>query len=135
MSLAATNTCVLFSVMLPWILRSVLPEIGSAVESAVRWFEKKGADSPGPACLGRTVTNDKPPALRDGSDKTASPESGKSIYQPLWLDQFKAGVSAATVTTPSVLRVYARRTKVLVSTVLTRAKDGAPARLRRSQMP
>src|SRR6218665_948620 len=135
MSLAVTTTFVLFNMMLPWRSRSALPAIGSTVENAVRWFAKQGADSPVTTSLGRTVTNDKTPASRNGSDRTASPGPGKSIYQPLWADQSKAGVSAATVTTPSALRVYVRRTKVLASMVRVWAKGGAPATERRSQMP
>src|SRR6218665_2807473 len=115
--------------MLPWRLRSGLPEMGSTVYNAARGLEKQDAVDPVSANFGRTVTNDKTPDYRVGFDRTASPGLGKSIYQPLWRDQSKAGASAGPMTLPSWFPVYAGGPKESVRMGRVPTKDG------RSQMP
>src|SRR6218665_3148335 len=100
--------------MLPWRLRSGLPEMGSTVYNAARGLEKQDAVDPVSAAFGRTVTNDKTPDSRVGFDRTASPGFGKSIYQPFWRDQFKAGASAAPMTLPSCVHLYPPNAKLSV---------------------
>src|SRR6218665_835348 len=55
--------------MLPWRLRSGLPEMGSTVYNAARGLEKQDAVDPVSAAFGRTVTNDKTPDSRVGVGK------------------------------------------------------------------
>src|SRR6218665_692411 len=100
--------------MLPWRLRSGLPEMGSTVYNAARGLEKQDAVDPVSAAFGRTVTNDKTPDSRVGFDRTASPGFGKYIYQPLWRDQFKAGASAAPITFPSLSLLFARNAQISI---------------------